>query len=77
MCPGLVDVMASSSSFSLELSMGVIGCPAMNTRGTIVGETEGVERVEEAGDSVSSSDCGRNAAEGDDVGLGIEEDDDA
>lgn len=34
----------------------------MITRGAIVGETEGVERVEEAGDAVSSSDDDRSVA---------------
>jgi len=36
----------------------------MITRGTIVGEEEGVERVEEAGDAVSSSDDDRSSTEG-------------
>lgn len=51
-------------SSSLELYVEVAGCPPMITRGTIVGDTEGVERVEEAGDDESSSDGDRSAAEG-------------
>ena len=66
MCPDLEDV--TMSSFSLE-------CPAMITRGTIVGEAAGVERVEEAGEAVSSSDSDRNVVEGENGGLVIEEDD--
>ena len=54
--------------------MEVAGWPPMITRGTIVGETEGVERVEEAGDTESSSDGGRSAAVGGNVGWVIGDD---
>lgn len=43
--------------------MNVAGCPLIITRGAIVGETEGVESVEEVGDPVSPSDGGRITAE--------------
>lgn len=46
----------------------------MITRGAIVGETEGVERVEEAGDPVSSSDSDRIAVEDGNSGFVIEDD---
>lgn len=61
----------SPSSLSLELHRDVAGCPPMITRGTIVGETEGVERVDEAGDELSSSD------EGDNVGFAFKSGDEA
>ena len=54
--------------------MEVAGCPPMITRGTIVGETEGVERVEEAGDTMSSSDSDRSGVEGDNAGLAVDGD---
>jgi hypothetical protein len=46
----------------------------MMTRGAIVGEAEGVVRVEEAGDTLSSSSGARNAAVGGNAGLVIEDD---
>lgn len=54
--------------------MEVAGCPPMMTRGAIVGEAEGVVRVEEAGDTLSSSSGARNAAVGGNAGLVIEDD---
>ena len=44
----------------------------MIRRGAIVGETEGVERVEEAGDVESSSDDDRNVVDDGNSGLVIE-----
>lgn len=66
--------MIASPSFSYESSVEVAGCPPMITRGTIVGETEGVERVEEAGDTMSSSDSDRSGVEGDNAGLAVDGD---
>lgn len=53
----------------------VAGCPLMITCGTMVGEPEGVEIVEEAGDAASSTDGDRTAVEIDSSGFAIEDDD--
>lgn len=53
-----------ASSPPPALSHWVAGCPSIMMRGVIVGETAGVERVEEAGDVESSSDDGCDVANG-------------
>ena len=53
-----------------------MGCPPVITHETIVGEAEGVGRVEEAGDRVSSSNDDRSSDEGGNGELLIEDGDD-
>lgn len=56
--------MASSSFFLFELSVEDAGRPSVLTRGIIIGETKGVERVSKADNKSSSSDSGRRVVEG-------------